>query len=124
MIGIATMESLPAAFFLLLPAAPLVLVYAAGIIVALLKKADYPMASAFALTGFSGLLMGTLIRGTATLMTLPEYRGDMSITELGIQLAAINFLATFLTVAATVFLIVAIFTGRERSEGLRKRWET
>jgi formate hydrogenlyase subunit 3/multisubunit Na+/H+ antiporter MnhD subunit len=94
-----------------------VLVYAAGIIVALLKRGDYPMASAFALTGFGGLLLGALIRAVATLMTLPEYRGDMSLRELGIQLAAINFLATFLTVAATVFLIVAIFTGRECRRG-------
>jgi hypothetical protein len=61
------MESLPAALFLLLPSAPLVLVYAAGIIVALPKMGDHRKASAFALTGFLGLLLGTRIRAVATL---------------------------------------------------------
>jgi hypothetical protein len=114
------MES-PAALLLLLPSAPLVLVYAAGIIVALLKIGDYGKASGFALTGFVGLLLATLIRAASTLMTLPEYRGNMPIRELAIQLATLNYLATFLTVAAMVLLMVAIFTGRERPEGLRKR---
>jgi hypothetical protein len=56
-------------------------------------------------------------------MTLPAYRGDMPVRELAIWLATINYLATFLTVAAMVLLIVAIFTDRERPEGLRKRRE-
>jgi hypothetical protein len=117
------MESLPAAFFLLLPSAPLVLVYATGIIVALLKMGKYRNASAFALTGFVGLLLGALIRAAGTLMTLPEYRGDMPVMQLAIRLAATNYLATLLTVAAMVLLMVAIFTERERPEGLRKRSE-
>jgi hypothetical protein len=114
------MEPLPAALVLLLPAAPLALVYAAGIIVALLMMGTYRKASAYALTGFVGLLLATLIRAAATLMTLPEYRGGLSIVELGSRLAAINYLATALTVAAVVFLMVAIFTDRERPEGLTK----
>jgi hypothetical protein len=120
---IATMESLPAALFLLLPSAPLVVVYAAGIIVASVNMGDYRKASVFALTGFVGLLLGALIRAGGTLMTLPEYRGDMPVRELAIRLAAINYLATFLTIVATVLLMVAIFTDRERPEGLRKRRE-
>jgi hypothetical protein len=116
-------SSLPAALFLLLPAAPLVLVYAVGIILALLMMGTYRKASAFALTGFVGLLLATLIRAAGTLMTLPEYRGDMPVRELATRLAAINYLATFVVVAATVFLMVAIFTDRERSEGLMKRRE-
>jgi uncharacterized protein YebE (UPF0316 family) len=115
------MESLPpAAFFLLLPLAPLVLVYVVGIALALLNMGDYRKASAFALTGFAGLLLGALIRAAATLMTLPEYRGDMPVRELATRLAVTNYMATFLTAAAMVFLIVAIFIDRERPEGLRK----
>jgi hypothetical protein len=110
------MDSQLAAFFLLLPSAPLVLVYAIGIIVALLKMGLHRKASAFALAGFAGLLLSTLIRASGNLMTLPAYRGGLSITELGSRLAAINYLATALTVAAMVLLILAIFTGRELSE--------
>ena len=117
------MESLPAALLLLLPSAPLVLVYAAGILVALVRIGDYRKASALALTGFVGLLVGTLIRAAGTLMTLPEYRGDMPVRELAMRLTATNYIATLLTVAAMIFLIVAIFTDRERPEGLRKRRE-
>jgi hypothetical protein len=121
---IATMwESLPPEFRLLLPLAPLVLVYAAGIIVALVNMESHRKASAFALTGFVGLLLGALIRAAGTLKTLPEYRGDMPVTELAVRLVAMNYVATFLTVAAMVFLIVAIFIDRERPEGLRKRRE-
>jgi hypothetical protein len=122
-VRIATMESLPAALLLLLPSAPLVLVYAAGILVALVRIGDYRKTSAFALTGFVGLLLGALIRAAGTLMTLPEYRGDMPVRELGLRLTAINYIATLLTVAAMIFLIVAIFTDRERPERLRKRGE-
>jgi hypothetical protein len=116
------MES-PAALLLLLPAAPLMLAYAAGIIVALVHIGDYPKASAFALAGFVGLLFSALVRAAGTLMTLPEYRGSMTVRELATQLAAINYLATFLAVAAMVLLMLAIFTDRERREGLRKSRE-
>jgi hypothetical protein len=71
-------------------------------------------ASTFALTGFVGLLLTVLIRGTATLMTLPEFRGNMPVNELSIRIGTINILATLLTVAAMVLLMVAIFTDRER----------
>jgi formate hydrogenlyase subunit 3/multisubunit Na+/H+ antiporter MnhD subunit len=110
----------PAAFILLVPLAPLVLVYLAGIALALLNMGDYRKASAFALTGFVGLLLGAVIRAAATLMTLPQFRGDMPASELGIRLAVTNYTATFLTAAAMVFLIVAIFIDRERPDG-RKR---
>ncbi len=117
------MESWLAAFFLLLPSAPLVLVYVAGIILALLKMGDCRKASAFALAGFVGLLLGALIRAASLVMALPQYRGDMPVRELGVRLAWTNYMATFLTAAAMVLLIVAIFTDRERPEGLRKRRE-
>jgi hypothetical protein len=120
----ATMsESLPAAFLMLLPAVPLALVYVAGITVALVNMGSNRRASAFALTGFVGLLLAALIRAAGTLMTLPEYRGDMPVRELAIRIAATNYVATFLAVAATAFLIVAIFVDREQPEGLRKRRE-
>jgi hypothetical protein len=113
-IRMATMDSSTAALFLLLPSVPLVLVYAAGIIAALLNMVAYRKASTFALTGFIGLLLTVLIRGTATLMTLPEFHGNMPINELSIRIGTINILATLLTVAAMVLLIVAIFTDRDR----------
>jgi formate hydrogenlyase subunit 3/multisubunit Na+/H+ antiporter MnhD subunit len=120
---IATMESLTATLLVLLPSAPLVLVYVVGIILALVNMEGYRRASAFALTGFVGLLLGALIRAAGILMTLPPYRGDRPISELAIWIAAVNYLATFLTVAAMVFLMVAIFTDREHPEGPRKRRE-
>jgi hypothetical protein len=95
----------------------------AGITVALVNIGDYRKASALALTGFIGLLLSALVRASSTLVTLPEYRGNMPVTELAVRLAAINYIATFLTVIAMVFLIVAIFVDRERPEALRKRRE-
>jgi hypothetical protein len=99
------------------------LAYVAGIILALVNMGDYRQASAFALTGFVGLLLGALIRAAGPLMTLPQYRGDMPASELAIRLTVTNYMATFLTAAAMVLLIAAIFTDRERPEGLRKRGE-
>jgi hypothetical protein len=116
-------ESLPAVLLMLLPTVPLALVYATGIIVALVKIGSHRRASAFALTGFVGLLLSALIRAGGTLMTLPQYRGDLPVKELAIRIAATSYVATFLTVAATAFLIVAIFIDREQPQGLRKRRE-
>jgi hypothetical protein len=69
--------------------------------------------------GFVGLLLSQLIRiaGTLTILT-PETR------QLGTRLAWLNYPTTFLSVAGMVLLMVAIFTDRERPEGLSKKKET
>ena len=107
------MESFAPAFILLLPSAPLVLVYVVGAIFALVKLRTWPKAATFALIGFLGDLVAQLMHAGSLLMTLPAYRGTLTIAELGSRLAAINLLATVLTVAATVMLLIAIFTDRE-----------
>jgi hypothetical protein len=89
---------------------------------ALANIGDHRLVSAFALTGFVGLLLGTLIRAAGPVMALPPYRGNMPIPELGFWLSVINYTATAVTIIAMVFLMAAIFTDRERPE-LRKRRE-
>ena len=107
------MES-TAVFTVLLPWGPLLLVYAAGIIVSLVTIGTHRKVSAFALTGFVGLLLSALIRAATTLMLLPQYRGNTPIQQFAIWLSITGLIATLLTVAAMVFLIVAIFIDRRK----------
>lgn len=104
-----------AAFFMLLPATPIVLVYLAGIIVALINANRHRKPAMFALAGFIALLVAAIIRAGSTVMTLPGYRGDLSIRDLGMRLAAINMVATAVTIGGTILILVAIFAGREKA---------
>jgi formate hydrogenlyase subunit 3/multisubunit Na+/H+ antiporter MnhD subunit len=111
------MESNTAALFMLLPSAPIVLVYLAGIIVALVNASRYRKPAMYALAGFIALLLAAMVRAAATVLTLPEYRGNLSIQELGVRLASINLGASALTIAGTVLVLLAVFA--DRSEKAR-----
>ena len=108
-------SSAAARFFLLLPSMPLVLVYLVGIIFSATKMRLYRKAAALALAGFGALLLSTLVHASGTLMTLPAYRDNLSLSELGTRLAMINLAGVVLTLAGTIILLLAIFAGRDRN---------
>ncbi len=117
------MDSLLPAFLLLLPSLPLTIVYLVGIIFSSTKIGLYRRAAAMGLTGFIGLLLGQMVHAGGTLMTLPAYRGEMPIRELGIRLAAINLAGTMLTLAGTILLLLALFADRDTKQPVgQPRW--
>jgi hypothetical protein len=108
------MDSLPPAFFLLLPYLPLVIVYVVGIVISSTNLRRHRRAAALGMAGFGGLLLGQLIRVSATVMTLPAYRGSTPIHELSTRLTLINIVGTLAIVAGTIVLLLAIFAGRDK----------
>jgi uncharacterized membrane protein len=99
---------------MLLPSMPLVIVYLVGIIFSATKMRLHRKAAALAMAGFGALLLSILVHASGTLMTLPAYRGSLSLSELGVRLAVINLAGVVLTLAGTIILLLAIFADRDR----------
>ena len=107
-------SSAAASFLLILPSLPLMLVYLVGIIFSATKVRLYRRAAVLALVGFGSLLLSTLVHASATLMTLPAYRGSMALSELGVRLALINLVTVVLTLGGTILVLLAIFADRDK----------
>ena len=108
-----TIVELPVIAAILAPSVPSVLVYLIGAVLAVIKLPVHRQSSACALTGFVLLLLGRCVGSYSTLMTLPSFRGQLTIAQLAPRIALLNLLVTFLTVAGMVFILLAIFSDRE-----------
>ena len=100
-------------FLLLVPEVPFVLLYGPGIIVSLRRIRRHRRVSVLALIGFVGLSLSMLIRASLLVMGF----SNMPREEFWIWQTTGNVIATFLTIAAWVCLMVAIFIdrGKDRS---------
>jgi hypothetical protein len=105
-------------FALLLPSLPLLAVYLVGIIYSSTKVAECRRVATLGITGFALLLVGRAVSAGGNLMTLPQYRGSMSIQELTGRLTMLNLVATLLVLTGTIVLMVALFTDRDEKAAL------
>ncbi len=105
-------------FALLLPSFPLIAIYLVGVIFSSSKLGECRKAALLAMTGFGILLLGQLIRTGSNLMVLPAYRDSMSSPELANRLTALSLLGMFVTVAGTIFVLIAIFADRDKKPGI------
>lgn len=108
------MDSMMPAFLMMLPAIPLALVYLIGIVFSAAKLSVYHRAAMLGITGFGALLLGQLVRAGGTLLTLPQNRGTMPVTELARRLASISLVGALLTLAGTILVLLAIFADRDK----------
>jgi hypothetical protein len=116
--GEKAMQSSMQAFALLLPSLPLFAVYLVGLIYSSTKLGQCRRVATLGMTGFALLLAARIVSTGGNLMTLPQYRGSMTIQELTGRLAMLNLVATLLILAGTIVLIVALFADRDKKPAL------
>lgn len=103
---------------LLAPAVPVVLIYLAGVVVAAVRFSAHPRVSALSITGFGLLLVGRVIAAGTSIMSLPQFRGDVSYQQLAVKLGLLNLATIALTCIGMVFVVLAVFSDRGSEQQL------